>query len=272
MASLDKNGNRRNDSLGSSLDSPTPSVTHVSPGESWTPDRSDLDEVKAVPEIEEISNVRDEKRQVTIKDIDGDMPNTGSSQNEFTPFKLARMAESKSSDMLDAYGGVESILRGLGTDAKRGLSLSASEIEERQRVYGRNVLPTRKSKTLLQLMWIVLQQKVLVLLSCAAIVALALGLFQDFGIEREEYSCGDGTQTCTKPPVDWVKGVAIMVAVAIVVVFSSLNDWQKERQFKELNEKKDDRTVKVIRDGNETVINIKVRRSLCSLRPVLSFS
>ena len=37
----------------------------------------------------------------------------------------------------------------------------------------------------------------------------------------------------------------------------SLNDWQKERQFQVLNEKKDERGVKVIRDGVEMVLDIK---------------
>jgi P-type Ca2+ transporter type 2C len=37
----------------------------------------------------------------------------------------------------------------------------------------------------------------------------------------------------------------------------SLNDWQKESQFQELNEKKEERGVKVIRDGMEKVIDIK---------------
>ena len=50
-----------------------------------------------------------------------------------------------------------------------------------------------------------------------------------------------------------------MVAVVIVVGVGSLNDWQKENQFRKLNDKKEDRTVKVIRDGNEKVINVKVR-------------
>jgi hypothetical protein len=45
------------------------------------------------------------------------------------------------------------------------------------------------------------------LLSVAAVISLALGLFQDFGTPRK-----DG-----EPPVDWVEGVAIMIAVAIVV-------------------------------------------------------
>ena len=38
-------------------------------------------------------------------------------------------------------------------------------------------------------------------------VSLALGLFQDFGPGR----------TPGEPPVDWVEGVAIMIAVLIVV-------------------------------------------------------
>lgn len=36
----------------------------------------------------------------------------------------------------------------------------------------------------------------------------------------------------------------------------SLNDWQKERQFQTLNEKKEERGVKVIRGGVETVVDV----------------
>ncbi len=43
------------------------------------------------------------------------------------------------------------------------------------------------------------------------------------------------------------------------VIVGSLNDWQKERQFKALNERKEERGVKVIRDGVEKVIDVKVR-------------
>ncbi len=115
-------------------------------------------------------------------------------------------------------------------------------LADRRAVYGRNVLPSRASKTLLQLMWLALKDKVLVLLSIAAVVSLALGLFQDFGtpVSDRQFSCGEG-KTCTEPPVDWVEGVAIMVAVVIVVGVGSVNDWQKERQFKALNDRKEDR-------------------------------
>jgi Ca2+-transporting ATPase len=48
-----------------------------------------------------------------------------------------------------------------GTDVSDGYPLYAS-LEERRRVYGANVLPHRTSKTLLQLMWAALKDKVLV--------------------------------------------------------------------------------------------------------------
>lgn len=36
----------------------------------------------------------------------------------------------------------------------------------------------------------------------------------------------------------------------------SINDWQKERQFQVLNDKKEERGVKVIRDGIEMIIDV----------------
>ena len=38
---------------------------------------------------------------------------------------------------------------------------------------------------------------------------------------------------------------------------SSLNDWQKEKKFRVLNDKKGERGVKVIRSGDERVIDLK---------------
>ncbi|KAI0775069.1 calcium-translocating P-type ATPase [Trametes elegans] len=143
-------------------------------------------------------------------------------------------------------GGGSPIEEPVDDDGEDGPTYQA-DLHERRRVYGENTLPTRKTKSLLQLMWLALKDKVLVLLSIAAVVSLALGFFQDFGTPRPE----------GEPPVDWVEGVAIMVAILIVVMVGSINDWQKERQFQTLNEKKEERGVKVIRDGVEMIIDIK---------------
>lgn len=196
----------------------------------------------------------------------------------FKPYELAHMVDPKNTDILTRHGGTPGLLTSLGTHSKTGLSAHTSRsnvnsspqipipsipfsapgvsnpprpsntpdtpaftatLDHRRRVYGSNVLPTRTSKSLLQLMWAALKDKVLILLSIAAVVSLALGLFQD--------------------SVDWVEGVAIMVAVAIVVIVGSLNDWQKERQFVALNNQKEERNVKVIRDGREMLIDVRVR-------------
>lgn len=41
------------------------------------------------------------------------------------------------------------------------------------------------------------------------------------------------------------------------VIAGSLNDWQKERQFRDLSDKKDERGVKVVRSGIKRVIDVK---------------
>ncbi|KAK4158396.1 hypothetical protein C8A00DRAFT_39372 [Chaetomidium leptoderma] len=124
---------------------------------------------------------------------------------------------------------------------------SASDaFSSRKRVFHDNRLPERKGKSLLQLMWITYNDKVLILLSIAAIVSLALGLYQTFGQQHEE----------GEPGVEWVEGVAIMVAIAIVVMVGSVNDYQKERQFAKLNKKKQDRLVKAIRSGKTVEISV----------------
>jgi P-type Ca2+ transporter type 2C len=62
----------------------------------------------------------------------------------------------------------------------------------------------------------------LILLSIAAVVSLALGFYQSFRPEATD-------------KVEWVEGVAILVAITIVTVVQAVNDYQKERQFAKLN-------------------------------------
>ncbi|KAL7622524.1 plasma membrane calcium [Parahypoxylon ruwenzoriense] len=117
---------------------------------------------------------------------------------------------------------------------------------DRKRVYGDNRLPEKEGKSFLQLVWITYNDKVLILLSVAAVVSLAVGLYQTFGGEHE-----DG-----QPSVEWIEGVAIIAAIVIVVLVGSLNDWQKERQFAKLNRKKQDRLIKVVRSGKTVEISV----------------
>ncbi|KAK1960908.1 calcium-translocating P-type ATPase [Colletotrichum sublineola] len=208
----------------------------------------------------------------------------------FTPGQVSKLINPKSLDAFVALGGLVGLEKGLRTDRRAGLSLDESKLDgavsfdeavaagkklpssseavptnalqqevdqhadgsgkgfdDRKRVFGQNLLPERKSLSLLQLAWIAMKDKVLILLSVAAVISLALGLYQTFGATHH----GDDTAK-----LEWVEGVAIIVAITIVVVVGSLNDWQKERQFRKLNQKKEDRIVKVIRSGKPANLSV----------------
>ncbi|KAL1923780.1 uncharacterized protein VTP21DRAFT_8760 [Calcarisporiella thermophila] len=129
---------------------------------------------------------------------------------------------------------------------------------ERKRVYGTNRLPTKKTKNIFQLMWAAYQEKILILLTVAALVSLALGIYEDVSTPNEiQHVSSDGTSSTEySPDVRWVEGFAIIVAIAIVVLVGSLNDYQKEKQFQKLNAKKEDRLVRVTRGGVQSYISI----------------
>ncbi|RKP25553.1 hypothetical protein SYNPS1DRAFT_15497 [Syncephalis pseudoplumigaleata] len=130
------------------------------------------------------------------------------------------------------------------TSAAKSEAEQCSDLENRVRVYGVNKLPEHKMKSLLVFIWHALQEKILIVLTIAAIVSLGLGIYQD------------QTQDVNEPDINWVEGLAIVVAIMIVVLVGSVNDWQKERQFRKLNAKKDDRLVKVIREGAQTQLSV----------------
>ncbi|KAI7891004.1 PMCA-type calcium-translocating P-type ATPase [Mucor mucedo] len=133
------------------------------------------------------------------------------------------------------------------------VTVSAPEVTafpQRKHAFGSNVLPETQSKTIYQLMWIAFQDKTLILLAIAAVVSLGVGLYEDIAVP--EYD----TFGQRIPGVKWVEGVAIIVAIMLVVMVGSVNDFQKEKQFRKLNAKKDDRAVKATRES--TVIMLSV--------------
>ncbi|KAJ5960436.1 uncharacterized protein N7479_007586 [Penicillium vulpinum] len=136
---------------------------------------------------------------------------------------------------------------------------NGSPFEDRIRIFSQNKLPARKSTGLLKLFWIAYNDKIIILLTIAAVVSLSLGIYS---------TISEGTG------VDWVEGVAICVAILIVTVVTAVNDWQKERQFAKLNKRaslplptpknwtqltsqqNDDREVKVTRSGKTNMVSI----------------
>ncbi len=122
------------------------------------------------------------------------------------------------------------------TSATGATQHSDDSFADRKRIFKDNRLPEKKAKSFLELAWLAYNDKVLILLTVAAVVSLVLGIYESISSTNGEHA-------------QWVEGVAITVAIVIVVVVGAANDWQKERQFVKLNKKKVDREIKVIRSG-----------------------
>lgn len=93
----------------------------------------------------------------------------------------------------------------------------------------------------------------------AAVVSIGLGLYEDLGMtphNEVRYSKELQIVPGLPPKISWVEGVAILVAVMIVVLVGSINDFQKEKQFRKLNAKKEDREVKVLRNGETVLLSV----------------
>ncbi|KAJ6118387.1 hypothetical protein N7471_013854 [Penicillium samsonianum] len=136
---------------------------------------------------------------------------------------------------------VESKLDGNPTGGVAATTNNTSSFEDRIRIFSENKLPARKSVGVFKLFWIAYNDKIIILLTIAAVISLSLGIY-------ESVDAGTG--------VEWVEGVAICVAILIVTVVTAANDWQKEKQFAKLNKRNNDRDVKAIRSGKSVMISI----------------
>ena len=198
----------------------------------------------------------------------------------FTPGQLNKMLNPKSLAAFAALGGIRGLEKGLRTSLIAGLSVDETRLDgrvsfeeatkqqkgkdfnlgqstrsdaqvtnrevkgqyqDRLRIFRDNRLPEKQADSIWVLIWRAYNDKILILLTIAAVISLALGLYETFS--------GGST-------VDWVEGVAICVAILIVVSVGAANDWQKERQFIKLNKRKDDRDVKAIRSGKSIQISV----------------
>lgn len=196
----------------------------------------------------------------------------------FTPGQFNKLLNPKSLAVYQGLGGIQGIATGLQSDVHTGLSVDESTaprhvtfdevtsletpakekdssrapsngepFEDRVRIYGRNTLPPKYVTPLWKLIWNAYNDTVLIVLSIAAAISLALGLYETFGADHPP-----GAPT----PVDWVEGCAIVIAIVIVVLVTALNDWQKEQAFARLNAKKEQRDIKVTRSGRIVLISV----------------
>ncbi|GJJ70388.1 P-type Ca2+ transporter type 2C [Entomortierella parvispora] len=210
------------------------------------------DSTSREPLLEQQSNIPRGSYSATAQ---GHSPNHGF---KYTVDQLGPLTDPTNPTLPSQMGGIAEICEGLKVDPKVGLhSDEASEhslghshetkFADRSLQFGRNVLPTVESASFFSLVLSAYDDRTLILLSIAAAVSLAVSVYEDYGPHHPQ----------DEPRVGWVEGAAILAAVAAVVFTNAINDYQKERQFRKLNAKKDDRNVKLLRDGHEQEVNVK---------------
>lgn len=65
-----------------------------------------------------------------------------------------------------------------------------------------------------------------------------------------------GVTISDHPETAWIEGVAIFMAVVIVATVTSVNEYQKEQQFRKLNDIKNNKPIKVVRGSKEEEISV----------------
>lgn len=173
-----------------------------------------------------------------------------------TVMDLRKLMELRSTDAINQinvhYGGITNLCSRLKTNPVEGLSGNPADLERRKQVFGQNVIPPKKPKTFLELVWEALQDVTLIILEIAAIISLVLSFYRPPGEENEQ--CGlaiSSPEDEGEAEAGWIEGAAILFSVIIVVLVTAFNDWSKEKQFRGLqNRIEKEQKFSVIRNGH----------------------
>lgn len=141
-------------------------------------------------------------------------------------------------DFIEENGGVASILERLKVTKNNGLS-SVEDHSERIAIFGDNKPQDDKNLTYCEICWEALTDLTLRILIVSGIISLILGATIS---DNKSY--------------DWIEGLAIIIAVAVVVNVTGINDFQKQKKFNDLKlQNKVNKSVIALRNGDWTVLH-----------------
>ncbi|XP_041794062.1 plasma membrane calcium-transporting ATPase 1-like [Chelmon rostratus] len=158
----------------------------------------------------------------------------------------------------ECYGDVNGLCTRLRTSPVEGLDGNSEDIDRRKQEFGQNLIPPKKPKTFVQLVWEALQDVTLIILEVAAIISLGLSFYRPPDAERQHCgSAAGGVEEEGEAEAGWIEGAAILLSVVCVVLVTAFNDWSKEKQFRGLQSRiEQEQKFTVVRGGQ--VIQIKV--------------
>lgn len=139
--------------------------------------------------------------------------------------------------LVSHFGYVNGLAEGLGSSVDSGIVGDEGDIQRRRERYGDNKTVPKKTKTICGIICEQLKDLFVILLCVAAVVSLAVGVLEKGWAEG------------------WLDGVSILVAVSIITVVNTANEYAKEKQFQDLMAKDEQSTSQVIRNGETCLID-----------------
>jgi len=137
--------------------------------------------------------------------------------------------------IMENFGGPNGIASGLFTNLKTGIEASPQDIMDRINIYNKNSFPPPKIKTILELIMENFEDPINKVLCFAAMVSLLIGYIQH-GF-----------------PAGMLEGTSILVALIIIIVVSSGNNYLSERKLAELMKLSDLQDVFVFRNSEDSI-------------------
>lgn len=182
--------------------------------------------------------------------------------------------QEKDSAGLSKHGGAAGLARALCTDLHKGLDPSGhgpASVAGHKEMYGSNTYKTAPPKNFFSI-WIEAFKDPVILLLCAAAAVSISGHrwlpIEHSPIEPSASARPPPSGSVLHPQVStalgagipeerdhrgYIEGIAIWIAIILVTGVGALNDWQKDLQFRKLNEQKD--VIKVREGGWSGIVH-----------------
>ncbi|KAL7716460.1 Calcium-transporting ATPase [Entamoeba marina] len=164
---------------------------------------------------------------------------------ELTGKDLSDLVANKNSELFEKLGKTKGICDKLKTSMENGITVS--DLKERYNQYGQNRYPDPIMKSFLSMFIEALNDSTLMILMLSAFISLFLA----FVVPKPE-TCSSEDEIET----DWIEGMAILIAVLVVSVGSSISDYSKQKKFLALSQDEKNVPIKVIRNGKNLTVSI----------------
>ena len=156
----------------------------------------------------------------------------------------------------EKFAGAATLATNLKSNLQTGISGEKADMDWRAETYGRNEIPPQPSKSIFRLALEACRDTTLIMLMICAVVSIGLSFYHPSTSDASNTNFRL-TSAQKEQNLEWIEGVAIIVAVALVVFVTAFNDWRKERQFRGLQDKiESDNLTHVVRSGQVTQVHI----------------